>query len=101
MDLNNSNILVMISAEELENLKKNQKEIAEKLQILSDNLEKQKSAIPRDYIPASEFREAVNIGQWKFDHLVNSNMIKTIKKKRKVYVLSSEVQRYFNDPSIR
>jgi len=101
MGFNNSNILVMIPAEELENLKKSQRELAEKMEKLSENLNKQNLAIPKDYISAREFRKAVDIGQWKFDQLVSSNLIKTIKKKRKIYVLSSEVQRYFKDPSIQ
>jgi len=54
-----------------------------------------------EFMPALEFMRAVGIKRWKFDQLVAANMIKTLKKKRKVYVAVREVQRYFNDPSIQ
>jgi len=54
-----------------------------------------------EFIPALEFMRAVGIKRWKFDQLVAANMIKTIKKKRKIYVALREVQRYFMDPSIQ
>jgi hypothetical protein len=45
--------------------------------------------------------DAVKIRRWKFDQLIAGNLIKTIKKKRKIYVPESEIQRYFTDPSIQ
>ncbi len=53
------------------------------------------------FITASEFMESVKIGRWKFDQLIRLNKIKTIKKERKIYVLATEVDRYFMDSSIR
>ncbi|MBL7698927.1 MAG: hypothetical protein JNK79_12240 [Chitinophagaceae bacterium] len=52
------------------------------------------------FITAIEFMQSVKIGRTKFDELIAKNKIKTIKKKRKIYVLPSEVDRYFTDPSI-
>ena len=53
------------------------------------------------FITASEFMELVRIGRWKFDQLIRLNKIKTIKKERKIYVLATEVDRYFMDSDIR
>lgn len=58
------------------------------------------SVVP-DYIPALEFMKAVGIKRWKFDQLIAANLIKTVKKKRKIYVLVKEVDRYFMDPNIQ
>jgi len=100
-DLKQMTVMYLVPSELIEGIKKNQNEIAEKLQRLSEKLEKHNSELPQDYITALQFRKAVHIGQWKFDQLVNSNLIKTIKKKRKIYVPATEVQRFFSDPSIR
>jgi len=53
------------------------------------------------FITASEFMEAVKIKRWKFDQLIGQNKIRTIKKERKIYVLATEVDRYFMDPDVR
>ncbi len=53
------------------------------------------------YLTALEFMHAVKIKRWKFNQLINENKLKAIKKKRKVYVPVSEVERYFSDQSIR
>lgn len=53
------------------------------------------------YITAKEFMDATRIKRTKFNSLVLSNKIKTIKKSRKVLVPASEVQRYFTDPTIQ
>jgi len=44
---------------------------------------------------------AIRIGRTKFDQLVSGSKIKIIKKRRKIYVPASEVDRYFNDPKIQ
>lgn len=54
-----------------------------------------------NHITAKEFMAAVKIGRTKFDKLVNTSRIKVIKKKRKIYVPVSEVNRYFIDPNIK
>lgn len=53
------------------------------------------------YMTATEFINAVHIRRSKFDQLVERNKIKTIKKKRKIYVPATEVERFFNDPLIQ
>ena len=65
-----------------------------------DKMKSPKSAISPEYIPALDFMKAVGIKRWKFDQLIAGNLIKTIKKKRKIYVAVREVERYFTDPSI-
>jgi hypothetical protein len=54
-----------------------------------------------DFISALEYMKAVGIKRWKFDQLIAGNKIKTIKKKRKIYVPVEEVKRYFMDPEVR
>jgi hypothetical protein len=41
--------------------------------------------------------KAVRIRRWKFNCLVGSGRIMTIKKKRKIYVPKGEVERYFQE----
>ncbi len=97
MDMQRMN-LVMIPQEELYNLQSTQQEILKQLQ----NLQSLTSpTVPIRHITAKEFMAAVRICRSKFDQLVNQNKIRTIKKRRKIYVPTSEVDRYFSDPSIR
>lgn len=81
--------------EELKRLREVQEKILGQLERLKG------PASAAEFMPALEFMKAVGIKRWKFDQLVAANMIKTIKKKRKVYVAVREVQRYFIDPSIQ
>lgn len=100
MDVQRGATLIMIPAEELELIKAKQQEILNKL----DDLKVPSTAghqIPVNHITAIEFMEAVRIRRSKFDELVATNKIKTIKKKRKIYVPVSEIERYFKDPSIQ
>ena len=90
--------LVMISKEELASLQETQQEILKQLQNLQSL---QSSTIPIKHITAKEFMAAVRIGRSKFDQLVQLNKVKTIKKRRKIYVPVSEVDRYFSDSTIR
>lgn len=48
------------------------------------------------YITAIEFMAAVRIKRTKFDQLVATSQIKVIRKGRKIYVPSTEIQRYFS-----
>jgi len=52
------------------------------------------------YIRPKDFMKAVGIKRTKFNSLVAQNIIKTIKKGRKLYLPVSEIQRYFTDPKI-
>src|SRR6476469_3490248 len=58
------------------------------------------AAPPTGYLTAVEFMKAVKICRSKFDQLAVNSKIKVIKKKRKLYVPLSEVERYFIDPSV-
>lgn len=53
------------------------------------------------FLTAVEFMACVRICRSKFDSLIQSNSIKSVKKKRKIYVPASEVDRYFSDPTIK
>ena len=97
MEIMRRNIMVLVPEEEWSEIIKTQHKILEMLQGLG-NKGAESSKVKN--ITAIEFMEAVRIGRTKFDHLVSSSKIKTIKKRRKIYVPVSEVDRYFADPSI-
>lgn len=90
--------LVMIPEEELAFLKTTQQEI---LQHLKDLYSKGPGGVSVRNITAKEFMAAVRIGRTKFDQLVSTSKIRIIKKRRKIYVPVSEVDRYFTDPGIQ
>ena len=90
--------LVIIPEEELTNIQTTQQEILRQLQSLQSF---SSSTVQARHITAKEFMAAVRICRSKFDQLVSENKIKTIKKRRKIYVPASEVDRYFSDPSIQ
>ena len=90
--------LVIIPEEELANIQTTQQEILRLLQGLQSS---PSSVVSPKYITAKEFMVAVRICRSKFDQLAIRNQIKTIKKRRKIYVPTSEVDRYFSDPSIQ
>jgi hypothetical protein len=91
--------LVMIPQEELANLKSTQQEILLQLKEIQSN--HAGSTITVKNITAKEFMVAVRICRSKFDQLVSENKIRTIKKRRKIYVPVGEIDRYFSDPSIQ
>ena len=41
--------------------------------------------------------KAVRIRRWKFNCLIKSGKIMTMKKKRKIYVPKGEIERYFTE----
>ncbi len=53
------------------------------------------------YITSEEFMAATKICRTRFDDLRKNNQIKSLKKSRKIYIPFSEINRYFNDPSIK
>ena len=89
--------LVMIPQEELSNLQLTQQEILKQLQRLQLLTS---PTVPLRHITAKEFMAAVRICRSKFDQLVSQNKIRIIRKRRKIYVPTSEVDRYFSDSSI-
>jgi hypothetical protein len=70
------------------------------LQLLKKLNEGTAKGVPVSHITAAEFMRAVRIKRTKFDQLVQSSQIKITKKKRKIYVPISEVNRYFSDTNI-
>lgn len=90
--------LVMIPKEEWADIVTAQQDILQQLKELNT---RGPTGIPIKHITAKEFMAAVRIKRTKFDQLVLGNKIKTIKKRRKIYVPLSEVERYFADPSIQ
>ncbi|MFN8288989.1 MAG: hypothetical protein U0U70_01910 [Chitinophagaceae bacterium] len=93
----NSATILLIPKEEWEGLKTSQQAILQQLQELNT---KGLAGIPQKNITAKEFMEAVRIKRTKFDQLVLGNKIRVIKKRRKIYVPVSEIERYFSDPTI-
>lgn len=97
--MNTPNItMIMVPEEEWRLLKENQQEILSLLQEIKSN--SKISSVPVGYVTAKEFMEAVRIKRTKFDQLVLTNKIRTIKKRRKVYVPATVIDRYFKDASI-
>ena len=90
--------LVIIPEAELANIQSTQQEILKQLQNLQFV---SNGSVPVKNITAKEFMAAVRICRSKFDQLVIHQKIKTIKKKRKIYVPLGEVDRYFSDNSIQ
>ena len=99
MNMQQVNSFVLIPEVELQQLKLTQVQILEQLQNLQEKGVKQSSL--SNHITAMEFMKAVRICRSKFDKLVASSKIKTVKKKRKIYVPLSEIDRYFLDASIQ
>lgn len=98
MNMMTSSPLVIIPIEELNHLKSTQLEILshlKELKTIGGN------APIANHITAKEFMSAVKICRSKFDQLVIGNKIKTIKKRRKIYVPTAEIDRYFTDPAIQ
>ena len=89
---------VLFPEAELEQLKSTQLQILEAIKTL--NSDPGKSSSPPMYLTAVEFMRAVKICRSKFDQLSARSKIRVIKKKRKLYVPFSEVERYFTDPTI-
>ena len=89
---------VLFPHSEIEQLKSTQLQILEAIKTL--HLVGNKSTSPPTYLTAVEFMRAVKICRSKFDQLSATSKIRVIKKKRKLYVPFSEVERYFTDPTI-
>src|ERR1700733_11239696 len=89
---------ITIPKEEWAEFKSAQQEL---ICIVNDLKQKGPGGVVVNHITAKEFMAAVKIGRTKFDKLVNTSKIKVIKKKRKIYVPVSEVNRYFIDPNVR
>lgn len=81
--------IVVLTEEALESIEKGQREIISKLEALSGVRSNQ------EYLTVKEFMAKVKIGRTKFDQLIAMNEIDYIRKGRKIYIPSTEVERYF------
>lgn len=70
------------------------------LALLKELHSKEPTGVPIRHITAKEFMEAVRIKRTKFDQLILQSKIRVIKKRRKIYVPVSEIDRYFTDSGI-
>ncbi|NVJ47876.1 MAG: helix-turn-helix domain-containing protein [Cytophagia bacterium] len=82
--------IVVLTEEAFESIVKGQKEIISKIEELKGN------SAPNEYLTVKEFMSKVKIGRSKFDQLIAQNEIDYIRKGRKIYIPSSEVDKYFN-----
>jgi hypothetical protein len=89
--------MVVLPEREWLHIKETQQEI---LQAIRNIGVKGPGGVTVRYITAKEFMAAVRIGRTKFDQLVTTSRIRVIKKRRKIYVAVTEVERYFSDTSI-
>lgn len=87
--------VIVVPAEEWQRLKKDTADILRQLKSFKPPPKDNKPVSP--YITAKEFMAAVRICRSSFDKLVNQNKIMTLKKGRKVYVVATEVERYFRE----
>ena len=93
--MNLQGTFVIIPETELNEIKLVQREI---LNLLKNQAGK--TEILLKYIPSTDFMKAINIKRSKFFELVRTNKIRVIRKKRKLYVPVTEIDRYFNNSSI-
>src|SRR5687767_8346242 len=98
MELEKEYACIILPASEWQQLKKTLSEVAEKLSTESSHSKIKSVSSP--YITAKEFMAAVRICRSTFDKLVHKGKIMTLKKGRKVYVVASEVDRYFKEVQI-
>src|SRR5690348_15503656 len=98
MELEKQYACIILPASEWQQLKKTLNDVAEKLSA-SSSIPKIKS-VSSPYITAKEFMAAVRICRSSFDKLINKGKIMTLKKGRKVYVVASEVERYFKEVQV-
>lgn len=91
--------MLIISASEWNELKMEIKRLGDAVAGLS-TVERPGVGVKSPYITAKEFMAAVRICRSNFDKLVNRGKIMTLKKGRKVYVVASEVERYFREVEV-
>ena len=94
--MNHSDTFILVGKQDMETLKKTQLDILRKLEELNNN-GKSTAILQSPYLTAIEFMQAVRIRRWKFNCLVSSGKIMSIKKKRKIYVPKGEIERYFSE----
>jgi hypothetical protein len=94
--MNHTDAFILVGKQDIETLKNTQQDILKKLEEL--NSKERTSGVPYSpYITAIEFMQAVRIRRWKFNCLVSTGKIMSLKKKRKIYVPKGEIDRYFSE----
>lgn len=91
MNMNNENqipSIVMLPQEVITSMQENQQRILKAL-------ENFKLLDAPEYLTALEFMDKLKICRATFDQLRSENKIKVVKKGRKLYIPSTEVQQYF------
>jgi len=83
---------VLVSSEQLDRIEKN---ISKIYALVQDKLNIQGES-DNEYITAQEFMDKTFMCRSKFDEMNKMDEIKVIKKGRKLFVLKSEVARYFS-----
>lgn len=86
--------MVLLPEEEWQQIKDTQSEI---VNLLKDLKLSRTNGITSGYITAKEFMDAVRIKRTKFDQLVQTGKLKTVKRYRKIYVRSVEIERFFGE----
>lgn len=99
MNVEGTTTFVLIPEEEWKGIRHTQQEILQWIRKQNEPATTH-DQVSSNYITAIEFMEAVRIRRSKFDELVATQQLKVVKKKRKIYVAVSEIERYFRDPSI-
>jgi hypothetical protein len=92
--MNNNEPFMLVGCQEIEAIKSCQFEILKKLNELDKN-NKNRDVLDSPYVTALEFMKAVRIRRWKFNCLVKSEKLMTVKKKRKIYVPKGEIEKCF------
>ena len=95
----NATTYIAIPENEWKNVQQQLSDILEKLGTVM-NYSKSQPAFQVNYMTALEFMAAVKIKRTKFDMLVRMSKIKILKKKRKIYVPVTEIERYFKDATV-
>jgi hypothetical protein len=95
MDLQREYSCIILPTSDWQEIKKKIEEIY--LKVNSQPHGETKNIVSSPYITAKEFMVSVRICRSSFDKLVNKGKIMTLKKGRKVYVVASEVERYFRE----
>jgi hypothetical protein len=94
--MNHPDSFILVGRQDIESIKKSQQDILNKLEELNKK-ENSNQVLNCPYVTAIEFMQAVRIRRWKFNRLVSSGKIMSIKKKRKIYIPRGEIDRYFSD----
>lgn len=71
------------------------------LELLQEIRYSKASGSGSSYLSAIEFMAAVKIKRTKFDQLVKANLIRIVKKGRRIYVPQAEVERFFSNLAIK